>query len=100
MRLTRQDVVVKPLGIIPLEGCEISTDSTKIKKPLTFELLPSTGKIFYIQCNSQEEMDDWIKAITDGKNFYTVSQPYDLNHNVHVDGNSETGFSVRIPSIC
>lgn len=42
-------------------------------------------------------MDDWIEAINAGRNFYSVSSPFDLQHHIHVDFNSETGF-VGLPN--
>lgn len=53
---------------------------------------PRIDKSFLIQASSQQEMDDWIEAINAGRNFYSVSSPFDLQHNIHVDFNSETGF--------
>lgn len=63
------------------------------KKEFLFELSsPRIDKSFLIQASSQQEMDDWIEAINAGRNFYSVSSPFDLQHNIHVDFNSETGF--------
>jgi hypothetical protein len=65
-----------------------------------FELVsPSIEKTFYIQASAQEDMNSWIEAIERGKNFYKPSAPFGLQHHVHVDFSSETGFSVRIPFV-
>lgn len=58
---------------------------------------PRIDKSFLIQASSQQEMDEWIEAINAGRNFYSVSSPFDLQHNIHVDFNSETGF-VGLPN--
>lgn len=38
-------------------------------------------------------MDEWIRALEKGAEYSCVSSPYNLEHNVHVDFNSATGFS-------
>ncbi len=38
-------------------------------------------------------MDEWIRALEKGSEYSCVSTPYNLEHNVHVDFNSATGFS-------
>jgi serine/threonine protein kinase len=75
------------LGWIPLEGCSLSTDMARVKKANCFELTASKiDKIFYIQCNSAEEMNSWLDAIKKGSTVHdTVSAPFDLSHNVHVN---------------
>eukprot|EP01122_Echinamoeba_exundans_P008511 TRINITY_DN2831_c0_g1_i1.p1 TRINITY_DN2831_c0_g1~~TRINITY_DN2831_c0_g1_i1.p1 ORF type:complete len:499 (+),score=118.44 TRINITY_DN2831_c0_g1_i1:50-1546(+) len=91
---TKKDTVREPLGTIPLENCTTNVDNLKIKKPYMFELVsPSIEKTFYIQASTQEDMNSWIEAIERGKNFYKPSAPFGLQHHVHVDFSSETGFS-------
>jgi hypothetical protein len=76
----------KPLGMIPLLGCSISTDQTRIKRPCCFELTaPEINKVFYIQCNNDEEMNSWIDSIKVNSTGGPVSQPFNLQHNIHVD---------------
>jgi hypothetical protein len=93
-----QDTVREPLGTIPLEDCEVNTDNLKIKKPYMFELVShKIDKTFYIQAANAEDMQNWIAAIKKGRAFYSVSTPFGLQHNIHVDFNSDTGFVVREP---
>lgn len=42
-------------------------------------------------------MDSWMKAIKNGTEFCVVSTPFNVEHNIHVDFNSETGF-VGLPA--
>jgi len=83
----------KPVGVVPLRLCHIS-EAPKVGKPFTFELSArKIGKTFYIQASSKTEADDWIRALEKGSEYSCVSTPYNLEHNVHVDFNSATGFS-------
>jgi hypothetical protein len=91
-----QDTVREPLGTIPLEDCEVNTDNLKIQKQFMFELVsPKIEKTFYIQAANGDEMQSWVAAIKKGRSFYAVSTPFGLQHNIHVDFNSDTGFVVR-----
>lgn len=82
------------MGVIPLEECIVNTEH-KVKKSHSFELISTKiQKTFYIQAQSEKEMSDWIEAVISGKNFYNVSAPYELNHEIHVNFTSETGFVV------
>lgn len=84
------------MGVIPLEDCIVNTEH-KVKRANSFELISTKiSKTFYIQAQSEKEMSDWIEAVISGKNFYNVSAPYELNHEIHVNFTSETGFVVCI----
>lgn len=88
----------KPLGEVPLEGANLTTD-TKIKKSNCFELYsPKIDKVFYVQAANKAEMDSWLNAIQDGSEYCVVGAPFNVEHNIHVDFNSETGFVVRLLS--
>jgi hypothetical protein len=93
---SKKDTVRQPLGTIPLEDAVLNVTDLKsknTKKEFLFEVSsPRIDKSFLIQASSQQEMNDWIEAINAGRNFYSVSSPFDLQHNIHVDFNSETGF--------
>lgn len=84
------------MGSIPLEDCVISFDlKNKNFKPFTFELSsPRIDKTFLIQAASKQDMDDWVESIKSAKNFYAISTPFALEHKIHVDFKSETGFIV------
>ncbi|EFA75580.1 p21-activated protein kinase [Heterostelium album PN500] len=83
----------RPIGVVPLRMCRVSVNSS-IGKQYCFELVsPRIDKTFYIQATSQDEMNQWIKAVEKGSEYSTVGTPFNLKHIVHVDFNSATGFS-------
>jgi len=83
----------KPIAYVPLRGCDVRS-SSKALKPYCFELnAPSIAKMFIIQCNSDAEVKQWIEAITSGSEYSSVSAPYNVQHEIHVDFDSATGFS-------
>src|SRR5690348_7520202 len=49
-------------------------------------------RIYYITATSEEEMSDWIDAI-DNAGSSTIGTPYNISHNIHVDFDSNAGFS-------
>lgn len=93
---SKKDTVRQPLGTIPLEDAVLTVTDTKVKnskKEFLFEVTSTRiDKSFLIQAASQQEMNEWIEAINAARNFYSVSSPFDLQHNIHVDFNSDTGF--------
>jgi hypothetical protein len=83
----------KPIAYVPLRGCDVRS-SSKALKPYCFELnAPSISKMFIIQCNSDAEVKQWIEAISSGSEYSSVSAPYNVQHEIHVDFDSATGFS-------
>ena len=58
-----------------------------MKKPSCFELLAPKidSKVFYIQANTDKEMNEWVQAIKDQASGGSVSSPFGLQHTVHVD---------------
>jgi serine/threonine protein kinase len=82
-----------PLGEIGLSGCTCVTVSEKIKKENCFQLTcGDDGKVFIIQASTKDVMEAWIKAINKGALFYEVGGPFDVDHKIHVDFSSESGF--------
>jgi hypothetical protein len=51
-------------------------------------------KSFIIEANSTQEMKDWIAAVDKASDYSSVSAPYNVQHEIHVDFDSATGFSV------
>eukprot|EP01112_Ceratiomyxa_fruticulosa_P016331 TRINITY_DN4917_c0_g1_i1.p1 TRINITY_DN4917_c0_g1~~TRINITY_DN4917_c0_g1_i1.p1 ORF type:complete len:503 (-),score=108.55 TRINITY_DN4917_c0_g1_i1:187-1695(-) len=83
----------RPVGIIPLRMARCS-ETNKLGKPFVFELTaPKISKVFFVQGNSKPEIDAWITAIDKGSEYSSVSSPYNVEHKIHVDFNSATGFS-------
>ena len=70
------------------------TDKFKDAKPYTFQLnARAIDKTFYIQGASTAEMDEWIQALQNGADLDCVSSPFNVQHNITVQFNSETGFT-------
>eukprot|EP01090_Pellita_catalonica_P013630 TRINITY_DN3288_c0_g1_i2.p1 TRINITY_DN3288_c0_g1~~TRINITY_DN3288_c0_g1_i2.p1 ORF type:complete len:504 (+),score=84.47 TRINITY_DN3288_c0_g1_i2:27-1538(+) len=89
----RKDKV--PIDGIPLKSC-IVLPTTEVKKPFAFKLhAPGLqNKTFYIHCNTEEEMNDWIAKIRDAsKKGELVSSPFNVQHHVNVTFDTESGFS-------
>eukprot|EP01132_Coremiostelium_polycephalum_P004991 gene4991-6215_t len=83
----------RPVGVVPLRMSRVS-ENKSLGKQHCFELVsPRINKTFYIQATSPDEMSAWMKAVEKGSEFSTVSSPFNLKHEVHVDFNSATGFS-------
>ncbi|KAN0023017.1 hypothetical protein ACTFIV_001557 [Dictyostelium citrinum] len=83
----------RPVGAVPLRMSRCY-ENKSLGKPNCFELVsPRINKTFFIQANTPEEMASWMKAVEKGSEYSTVSQPFNLKHEVHVDFNSATGFS-------
>ncbi|EGC39974.1 hypothetical protein DICPUDRAFT_91113 [Dictyostelium purpureum] len=83
----------RPVGAVPLRMSRVY-ENKSLGKQYCFELVsPRINKTFFIQANSQDEMLSWMKAVEKGSEYSTVSQPFNLKHEVHVDFNSATGFS-------
>jgi len=83
----------KPCGMIPLRG-SYCKEETKSNKQNCFEINAyQINKVFVIQANNGQEVKDWIKAVQEGSNYSSVSAPYNVQHEIHVDFDSATGFS-------
>jgi len=87
----------KPAGVISLEGSKVKVDTKVTKKSNCFEILTGINKVFYIQAVSKSEMEEWMSAIKKGSDFCIVGAPFNIEHNIHVDFDSETGF-VGLPN--
>jgi len=90
---SRQDS--KPVGCIPLRSCSAKGIPTvKFGKTNCFELnSPRINKIFFIQASSEHDLKTWLTAIEAGSEYSSVSAPYNVQHEIHVDFDSSTGFS-------
>jgi len=86
--------LLKPKGCIPLRGAT-AKETTKIPgKSYCIELSsPRISKTFVIQCNSSQEMREWLLAIETAAEYSSVSAPYNVQHEIHVDFDSATGFT-------
>lgn len=92
-----------PQGDIQLEGSIVlaTTNPAMKTRPNTFEVICGrAGKLFYIQAQSKQEMDDWIAAMTKAATYNTaVSTPFALKHDLHVDF-TEAGLTGLPPEWC
>jgi len=83
----------KPVGCIPLRSSS-TRETNKLNKPYCFELnAPKINKNFFIQASGSHEVKEWIEAIEAGSEYSSVSAPYNVQHEIHVDFDSATGFS-------
>jgi len=83
----------KPVGCIPLRSCT-TKETSKLNKPNCFELnAPRINKVFFIQATGIHEVKEWMEAIEAGSEYSSVSAPYNVQHEIHVDFDSATGFS-------
>jgi len=84
----------KPKGSIPLRSCVCKLSSKFTSKDFILELTSTRiNKTFYIQANDQQEVKGWLKAIEQGSEYSSVSAPYNVQHEIHVDFDSTTGFT-------
>mmetsp|Transcript_30317 Transcript_30317/g.84725 ORF Transcript_30317/g.84725 Transcript_30317/m.84725 type:complete len:501 (+) Transcript_30317:50-1552(+) len=85
----------KPIGYVPLKDAVVKRcDKYKGKRDFVFELnATQIGKIFYIQAATNSDMEDWMKSLQSASEIEVVSSPFNVQHNIHVDFNSETGFT-------
>ncbi len=87
---------MKPKGCIPLRGATARETNKIPNKSYCIELnAPRISKTFFIQCNTSQEMREWILAIESASEYSSVSAPYNVQHEIHVDFDSATGFTVR-----
>eukprot|EP01119_Soliformovum_irregulare_P008600 TRINITY_DN21704_c0_g1_i1.p1 TRINITY_DN21704_c0_g1~~TRINITY_DN21704_c0_g1_i1.p1 ORF type:complete len:488 (+),score=109.34 TRINITY_DN21704_c0_g1_i1:28-1491(+) len=83
----------KPVGLIPLRSCT-TKETNKMGKPNCLELVaPRINKTFFIQAANAPEVKEWLAAIESGSEYSSVSAPYNVQHEIHVDFDSATGFS-------
>ncbi len=84
-----------PIGVVPLRRCQIAPPrKVRSSRPFSFELdAVAINKVFQIQAKSQQEADNWIKALQNAADFCLVSNPYNVKHNIHADYNATTGLT-------
>eukprot|EP01124_Arcella_intermedia_P020316 TRINITY_DN2779_c0_g1_i9.p1 TRINITY_DN2779_c0_g1~~TRINITY_DN2779_c0_g1_i9.p1 ORF type:complete len:478 (+),score=122.91 TRINITY_DN2779_c0_g1_i9:35-1468(+) len=81
---------VRPIDLVPLSGASVCLD-TKMKRNHTLELYsPGIDKVFYVQASSKEKLTSWLQALE--KACFSVSTPFNVKQNIHVDFDSATGF--------
>lgn len=81
----------KPIRRIPLDNVTVYRSN---RKENLFEVSSSDfGRVFYIQAPSSDVCEDWMSTIENAAGI-DVSNPFDVQHNVHVDFDSDTGFKV------
>jgi tRNA A-37 threonylcarbamoyl transferase component Bud32 len=75
-----------PIDFIPLQGCKVAPSNKSGSKKWVFELISGPDmdcKAFLIECNSKEEMDDWIHKIKT-QTAADISTPFGVSHNLHI----------------
>jgi len=88
----------EPLDEVPLKRSEVCP-STKMGKPFCFELnAKAIEKIFYIQAESDDDMNARIAAIKAASEFSVVGMPFNVAHKLHVDFDASRGGFVGLPA--
>jgi hypothetical protein len=66
----------------------------KNKSKFQFELqAPEMDKSFQVEASSKDDLDDWIVKLRRAAEHDGISKPANVSHDIHVDFNSETGFT-------
>ena len=82
-----------PKGCIVLKGSFVSA-TKKVNRPFAFEVTDSrNGKVYFLQASSQTDAEAWIDAMEKASKHNPVSGPITVSHKVHVDFDTENGFS-------
>ncbi len=84
-----------PIDFIPLQSATIKAIAKGSRK-WCFEVLPDSSqmeKSFLIETSSDDEMRDWVAKLKKATDMGGISSPTNIKHEIHVDFNSETGFS-------
>ena len=82
-----------PKGCIVLKGSFISA-TKKVNRPWAFEVSDSrNGKVYIMQAASKADLDSWLDALDKASKHNPVSGPITVAHKVHVDFDTENGFS-------
>lgn len=67
---------------------------TKNKNKFQFELkAPEMDKVFQVEASSKDDLDDWVTKLRRAAEHEGISKPANVSHDIHVDFNSETGFT-------
>jgi len=81
-----------PIDCIPLNTVS-AYKSSSAKRPNVFELHSTDfDRVYFLQANSESERTEWMNAIEKSVDSL-IQKPFDVQHRIHVDFNSETGFS-------
>lgn len=83
----------KPKGCVVLKGTYVAP-TKKVNRDFCFEVSDSrSSKVFFIHAASKAEMDSWVEAIEKASKHNPVSEPITVHHKIHVNYDTETGFS-------
>jgi hypothetical protein len=91
----------KPVGEVPLRGVTVAP-SDKFEKSHMYELeAPTIQKNFFLVAPSADERESWMSAIRQAASLIpsVVSGPYEVQHRVHVDFDSSTGYKGLPPEL-
>eukprot|EP01116_Phalansterium_solitarium_P005422 TRINITY_DN1702_c0_g1_i2.p1 TRINITY_DN1702_c0_g1~~TRINITY_DN1702_c0_g1_i2.p1 ORF type:complete len:374 (-),score=126.83 TRINITY_DN1702_c0_g1_i2:402-1523(-) len=87
----------RPQGVVPLRSCfvkQVPAGGRGGAKAHCLELSSTRiNKVFLMQASSAAELADWLAAIEAAADYSRVSAPYNVQHEIHVDFDSSTGFS-------
>eukprot|EP01105_Mastigella_eilhardi_P026448 TRINITY_DN767_c0_g1_i1.p1 TRINITY_DN767_c0_g1~~TRINITY_DN767_c0_g1_i1.p1 ORF type:complete len:532 (+),score=148.28 TRINITY_DN767_c0_g1_i1:123-1598(+) len=82
----------KPLGDISLASCSLE-ETSKVGKGNVF-LLNSRqdNKKFFIQATTKQDAEEWMNAISKGREWTSVGTPFNVSHTTHVRFDAKLGF--------
>lgn len=84
---------VQPQGCVVLKGTYVAP-TKKVNRDFAFEVSDSrSGKVYFVHGSSKSEMDAWVEAIEKASKHNPVSEPITVRHKIHVNYDTETGFS-------
>jgi len=81
-----------PIRGIPLDNCSVCKSSRPGRDHLIEVSSTDFERVFLIQASDGNACEEWVQAIESASCVAGVSAPFDIQHNVHVDFDSDTGF--------
>lgn len=81
-----------PIRGIPLDNCSVCKSSRPGRDHLIEVSSTDFERVFLIQAPDGSVCEEWVQAIESASCVAGVSAPFDIQHNVHVDFDSDTGF--------
>eukprot|EP01088_Endostelium_zonatum_P002944 TRINITY_DN1386_c0_g1_i1.p1 TRINITY_DN1386_c0_g1~~TRINITY_DN1386_c0_g1_i1.p1 ORF type:complete len:591 (-),score=134.68 TRINITY_DN1386_c0_g1_i1:58-1830(-) len=97
---TKEDL--KPIGCIILKGGSVTTDVPELISQAHKNcclVVARDGKPFYLDANSSSDLTSWYTAISSAIAGAAVGNPFNIQHKVHLNTNTDTGFDGLDPKL-
>ena len=83
-----------PIRAVQLDNCSVYK-SSRPGRPHLIEIASTDfERVFIIEAPNESVCEDWVQVIEGASGTAGVSAPFDIQHNIHVDFDSDTGFKV------